>query len=265
MVYLQAVLHSASQALLIPVMIVLAILIVYALFCIGSVVVEFFTERRHFRASMPTVINAVHDADYTQVNEVIARADLLRPQKAALTMVASNMGLPDDDLFALAKTEIAKLEDSYQGRVGRNDLVTKIAPMMGLMATLIPLGPGIVAMGNADVETLSQSLGIAFDGTVAGLLAAVVAMTVSKVRKRWYAAYSSSMEALMTCLMEKAAQARREGVELPHGYVGAGRGGAAKPQVPGASAGAGTGAMPAPTGESVVPQTPGSVDEKAGA
>ena len=219
-VYLKAILHSAAQGLLVPVMVVLAVLIAYALFCIGSVVVEYFTERRHFKAHMPAVINAIHDAPYERVNDVIASAALLKTQKAALTMVASNMGLPDDDLFALAKSEVSKLNDGYQRIVGRNDLVTKVGPMMGLMATLIPLGPGIVAMGQGDVDQLAQSLLIAFDGTVAGLVAAVVAMVVAKVRKRWYAKYASAIEALMTCLLEKASEARKAGVELPHGYVG---------------------------------------------
>lgn len=218
--YLKDILHLAAQNLMVPVMVVLVALVAYALFCIGSVIVEYGTERRFFRAHMPTVINSIHDAPYEKIGEVIGGASLLKSQKAALVMVANNMGLPDDDLFALAKTQISKLDDRYQGIVGRNDLVTKIAPMMGLMATLIPLGPGIVAMGQGDVSTLSQSLLIAFDGTVTGLVAGVVSMCVSKIRKRWYAKYSTSMEALMTCLLEKAAQARREGVELPHGYIG---------------------------------------------
>ncbi len=219
--YLESALHSSAQFLKVPVMILLVGLIAYALFCIGSLIVEYFSERRFFRAHMPSVINDIHDAAYDQVNRIIDEAELLKSQKAALTMVASNMGLPENDLFALAKTEIAKLNDHYQGIVSRNDLITKIAPMMGLMATLIPLGPGIVAMGQGNVETLSSSLLVAFDGTVAGLVTAVVSMCVAKVRKRWYARYASGMEALMTCLLEKAATARSEGIELPHGFRGA--------------------------------------------
>lgn len=219
-VFMKDALHVITQGLLVPVMVLLVCLIGYALFCIGSVIVEYLTERRHFRAHMPEVINAIYDAPYTGVAAVIERAALLKSQKSALTMVASNMGLPADDLYALAKTEISRVDEHYQGVVARNDLIAKVGPMGGLMATLIPLGPGIVAMGAGNVETLSQSLGIAFDGTVAGLVAAVVAMVVSKVRKRWYAKYMTALEALMTCLLEKAEAARREGVELPHGYVG---------------------------------------------
>lgn len=218
--YLRDILHLVSQNLMVPVMVVLVALVVYVLFCIGFIVVEYFTERRYFRAHMPTVINAIYDAPFDGVVDIVRQADLLKIQKDALIMVASNMGLPDDDLFALAKTQVAKLDDRCQRAVGRNDLVTKVAPMMGLMATLIPLGPGIVAMGQGDVEKLSQSLLIAFDGTVAGLLAGVVSMCVSKVRKSWYAKYSIGIEALMTCLLEKAAEARRQNIELPHGYIG---------------------------------------------
>jgi hypothetical protein len=91
--------------------------------------------------------------------------------------------------------------------------------MLGLMCTLIPLGPGIVAMGRGNVAELSMSLLVAFDGTVAGLVAAVVTMAVTAVRKRWYGQYILVLESLMTAVLDKANSAREAGVSLPHGAV----------------------------------------------
>lgn len=39
--------------------------------------------------------------------------------------------------------------------------------MLGLLGTLIPLGPGIIALGQGDTQTLSTSLLTAFDTTIA--------------------------------------------------------------------------------------------------
>jgi biopolymer transport protein ExbB/TolQ len=214
--YLAEILHRAAQILMVPVMLVLALLILFALFCLGSLIVEVFTERRHFRANIPQIINDIHDAPFDEVEGVVRQSQLLKPQKAALLMAVHNMGLREDELFALAKMEIAKVDDGYRRVQMRTEQVSKVAPMIGLMCTLIPLGPGIVALGQGDVNQLSMSLLIAFDGTVAGLVAAVVAMLVTAIRKRWYNHYLVALESLMTSVLDKAAVARSEGLALPH-------------------------------------------------
>jgi biopolymer transport protein ExbB/TolQ len=216
--YVAQILHIVAQALMIPVMIILVLLIIFALFCVGSIITEVFTERRHFKANVPKIINDIHDAPYAELEAVLGGSSLLTPQKEALLTAARNMGLSDDDLFALAKTEIAAVDSRYKRILARTEQVVKIAPMMGLMCTLIPLGPGIVAMGEGNVTQLSMSLLIAFDGTVAGLLAAVISLVVSSLRRRWYAQYLMVLESLMTCILDKATAARKEGVILPHNY-----------------------------------------------
>lgn len=216
--YLKDILHLVSQDLLIPVMIVLAALIVYAVFCIGSLVVEVIMERRHYRENVPRFVNAIYEADYRAVDDVIEQSGMLKHQKQALLTVSRNMGLPQTDLYALAKREVALLDERYRRITGRTDFASKVAPMFGLMGTLIPLGPGIVAMGQGDVDALSTSLLIAFDTTVAGLVAAAVCLFVSRIRKAWYGKYLSAIEAAVTSILEKADEARAVGVDLPHGY-----------------------------------------------
>jgi biopolymer transport protein ExbB/TolQ len=216
--YITTVLYHVAQFLMIPVMIILIGLLLYAIFCITSLITEYFTERRYFKANAPKIINDIHNARFADVETIIKQSALLKPQKRALLMATRNMGLSADDLFALAKTELANVDDRYRGIVSRTEQVTKIAPMMGVMCTLIPLGPGIVAMGQGQVDILASSLGVAFDGTVAGLVAAVVAILVTAVRKRWYSKYMLILESLMTCVLDKAEQARSMEIVLPHNY-----------------------------------------------
>ncbi|MDR1422002.1 MAG: MotA/TolQ/ExbB proton channel family protein [Coriobacteriales bacterium] len=214
--YLSEILHRVAQFLMVPVMLILAALILFALFCLGSLIAEVFTERQHFKVNIPQVINDIHDAPYDEVEQVVVGSRLLAPQKAALLMAVHNMGLTADELFALAKMEIVKVDDRYKRTLLYTEQVTKIAPMMGLMCTLIPLGPGIVAMGQGDVNQLSMSLLVAFDGTVAGLVAAVVSLLVTGIRKRWYNHYLVALESLMTSVLDKAETARTADIELPH-------------------------------------------------
>ena len=233
-IYLQEIMRNVAASLMGPVMIVLVCLILFAVYSVGALLAEYLAERRHFKANMPRDIKRIKDASYDELHEVIEETGLLRSQKTALHVITANMGLPEDDLFALAKSEVTGTDARYRSKVARTDLVTKIAPMMGLMCTLIPLGPGIVAMGQGDVNQLSNSLLVAFDGTVAGLVGGVVSMIVSSVRKRWYANYLVATESLATSVLEKAQEARDAGVELPYegdirARADAYRSGAAKP------------------------------------
>ena len=217
--YLPDILNGIAQGLLVPTMAVIIILILLTLFFIGQILVETFTERRHYRQNMPE-INEITDAPYDEIVGIIEKSELLNSQKAALITVGRNMGLPEDPLFAMAQTQITRAEKHYQRRVAWSDTISKIGPMLGLMGTLIPLGPGIVALGQGNTVQLSASLGIAFDATVCGLVCAVVALIISKIRGGWYSEYISTLEALMTCVLDKASEARKEGVKLPTGYSG---------------------------------------------
>lgn len=217
--YLPDILHDIATGLLTPTMVVIILLILVSIFFIGQLIVEFFTERRHFKQNMPEIVNAINNVGHDKVTEVIAKSKLLIYQKAALVTVSKNMGLPEEPLFALAQSEVNDAEKVYKKRLAWTDVISKVAPMLGLMGTLIPLGPGIVALGQGDTLALSQSLLLAFDATVCGLVCAVLALIISKIRAGWYADYINSLESVMSCVIDKASEARSAGLTLPTNYV----------------------------------------------
>lgn len=71
-------------------------------------------------------------------------------------------------------------------RLERSDLLARCGPILGLMGTLIPLGPGLNALGDGDITILATALSIAFDTTVIGLLVGLVAFIIGRLRRRWY-------------------------------------------------------------------------------
>lgn len=71
-------------------------------------------------------------------------------------------------------------------RIERADFVTRIAPMLGLMGTLIPLGPGLAALGDGELQVLTTAMITAFDTTVIGLLAGMIGFVLGRLRRRWY-------------------------------------------------------------------------------
>ena len=79
-------------------------------------------------------------------------------------------------------------------RIERADFVTRLAPMLGLMGTLIPLGPGLAALGDGDVKILSTAMSIAFDTTILGLLCGMIGFVIARLRRRWYDKALTKME-----------------------------------------------------------------------
>lgn len=71
-------------------------------------------------------------------------------------------------------------------RLERVDLLARSGPILGLMGTLIPLGPGLTALGDGNLNILATALAVAFDTTVLGLLIGLVAYILGRVRRRWY-------------------------------------------------------------------------------
>ncbi len=140
----------------------------------------------------------------------IARSGLLRRQKELLLELTGHGELTPPMREAMAAQLLDAEEEHWRGIVRLTDLIARLGPMFGLLGTLIPLGPGIIALGNGDTFTLSRSLLTAFDTTVAGLLAAAVAAVISAVRRRWYRRSESELETAAECLLENMKLVGRE-------------------------------------------------------
>jgi biopolymer transport protein ExbB/TolQ len=89
-------------------------------------------------------------------------------------------------LRSLRRASPRGVEALARRRIDRADLLARSAPMLGLMGTLIPLGPGLSALGNGDLEVLATAVTVAFDTTVIGLLAGMVSFIIGRLRRRWY-------------------------------------------------------------------------------
>ena len=213
--YLADILHIIAQALLLPTVAALIGLILYALWCVGSFAVEWVREHRYFTVVMPRFMDDMVSATDAELYGTVCDSGLLGSQKRALLTLWDYRCLPTDAHVALAKRLLNEENNARTRVLSRTQTVSKIAPMLGLMGTLIPLGPGLVSLGVGDTLTLSSSLLVAFDTTVAGLVVALVTFVVTKVRSRWYDNYMSALEAGAIALLEKVDAARESGAALP--------------------------------------------------
>ena len=216
-----SVMHTATSALQVPVVVLLMILAVVMIVMVGMLVAEFFTERRYFKLSIPDLVDDLrHSSD---PEAVIRESGMLRRQKNALFELLNHPDATPSAREAMAVNIVAQEQAIFDNRVKVSDFISKVGPMLGLMGTLIPLGPGVIAIGVGDTQTLSDSLLVAFDTTITGLVVAALALLVSTIRKSWYAKYNAAFEAACEIVFEKA----NEGASLKTAYKVPG--GAAQP------------------------------------
>ncbi|HED64159.1 MAG TPA: MotA/TolQ/ExbB proton channel family protein [Planctomycetes bacterium] len=163
------ILFVISNTLLEPVVFGLLALLGASLVSAGSFLREALTRGRNIRsgAGHPTGV-------------LDPRVDRLPPPLLArLSEVSGNSAQLDAIL--------SELEVECEARLSRLLLLARLGPMLGLMGTLIPLGPALIGLGRGDLETLSNNLVVAFSTTILGLLVGGIAYTLLHARKIWYA------------------------------------------------------------------------------
>ena len=196
------ILRTVANAMELPVVIILILLLALSVFFIGWLLVEYFTERRHLNVALPALLEELRGGGG---KPAIERSGLLKRQKAALLELFAHPDFSPALREGLAANLLEKEQAHYDRILKTTELIAKLAPMFGLLGTLIPLGPGIIALGQGDTYTLSVSLLTAFDTTIAGLVAAAVCLVISNVRKRWYNGYMADLETLMDGVCEAEA------------------------------------------------------------
>jgi biopolymer transport protein ExbB/TolQ len=198
------VLHTISQTLRDPTVIVLILMVASSVVIAGSLFMEFITERRRMKASIPELMDKLEGKRFCEITHEIENSALLRRQKSAILELTKHGKLQQASLRALARQLLSGEEAHYEKIVMVSDVLSRVGPVFGLMGTLIPLGPGLIALGQGDTKTLADCILVAFDTTVAGLITSAVCFTVSRIRSRWYEGYMVSLETLMACILEEA-------------------------------------------------------------
>jgi len=196
-------LNVISQSLLIPVIVILLIFVVYSVITLGGLISEYTSRKKIPVLKVKALINKISSASSaSELNEIISSSGLPESQKEVLTELIDSENLKDKSRLALSRRLIENEEDIIEKTIEKTDIVTRIGPTLGLMGTLIPMGPGLAALGTGDVNTLAQAIIVAFDTTVVGIGAGAVAYIVSKIRRRWYDEYLANLDALSDAILD---------------------------------------------------------------
>jgi biopolymer transport protein ExbB/TolQ len=201
---LTSVLDMVSQSLQIPVIIFLLLFAITAIVLLGSLIKEYLNRKKVSSVEMKHVIKDLSHANTgEEMSNIIVGADIPESQKRDLIELIESSDLDDESRTALAKKLVDSREKAFTKRLGWSDVITRIGPTLGLMGTLIPMGPGLAALGSGDIVTLSNAIIVAFDTTVVGIGAGALAYVISKIRRRWYSEYIANLDVLTDVVLTR--------------------------------------------------------------
>lgn len=145
---IETAMYSLSQLFMVPVLLAVALLFFYAFFTVGAFLWQAQQRRQ----------------DDIRGKELIA-AKQLNP----------NLTLSELEAIAVQRLEMARI-------------ASRTAPMLGLVATMIPMGPALMALAEGELHIASQNLVVAFSAVILALIGASLTYWTVSVRRRWYAA-----------------------------------------------------------------------------
>ncbi len=175
----------------------------YAIISLGGLLSEY---SNRIKIEVNEIKNAIfsmsNPGNPEKITEIIEPLKIPESQKRILTEIAKTTNLSPNTREALARKLIEAEELKIAKSLEKTDIITRLGPTLGLMGTLIPMGPGLAALGAGDIQTLAQAIIVAFDTTVVGLAAGGISYVISKIRRRWYEEYLSNLEALAETILE---------------------------------------------------------------
>jgi biopolymer transport protein ExbB/TolQ len=194
MTFLVDGLYLFSTVLLVPVVVGLFLLGTHSLLALGGALRE-WQERRSVRHRWQT-----HQRDLAAGRARLDDSASSAALYPGLVGVYVRRALADGGLPPFIEKHSHTIEIESAARLAGLSFLIRIGPMLGLMGTLIPLGPALIRLTEADMAGMASDLVVAFCTTVLGLLIGGVAYAVWLARRQWYAQDLADIEFLIRIL-----------------------------------------------------------------
>lgn len=185
-----------STGLLVPVVVLLIVLFFRALLLVGS----FFGQYMAIRKTDKIIREQMEGLTSDNVDEL---ADKLPAKTTSLVVVYMRRILEVRHSSAQVQRLLANFEIAADKDLATSKTLTKLGPILGLMGTLIPMGPALVGLSTGDIASMAYNMQVAFATTVIGLFAGAIGFLTQQVKQRWYLQDMTNLDFLAALLNEK--------------------------------------------------------------
>jgi biopolymer transport protein ExbB/TolQ len=173
------ILYWISTGLLIPVIVLLLMFFIKSLILIGTfygMYIQKLKFNKHFRDTL------------SRLNYENVHSELDIPEKDQKLPIVIYL----NELQNIEKTEVFvnkvlnDFEHACKKDLSKSQTIAKLGPILGLMGTLIPMGPALVGLAAGDIASMASNMQVAFSTTVIGLFTGAIGYVIQQIKKRWY-------------------------------------------------------------------------------
>lgn len=190
------ILFIISNGLLIPVMLLLIFFLIKGLIMAFSLMPEIIRQRKERAAIGQIFENPVTMVDDNWIHQVLDVEDGMFRHAVEEIFSHSND-------IAYCEREISNYEIKVKTILGKSRSLIKFGPMLGLMGTLIPMGPALVGLASGDLGTMAYNMQVAFATTVVGMVIAAIGVASLQINQRYYAYTINDIEFIYTKMKEQ--------------------------------------------------------------
>lgn len=196
MSFITDILYWISTGLLVPVIVLLIFFFIRSLIMIGN----FFGQYLSIRRTAELI-----DEELSLLNKenVVDLRERLPKKNPSLVVVYIQRLLDAAYSPAACRRILSDFETEADSELSKSKTLSKMGPMLGLMGTLIPMGPALVGLSTGDIESMAYNMQVAFATTVVGLFASAIGFITLQIRQRWYLQDLNRLEFIADLLNEQ--------------------------------------------------------------
>ena len=186
MKYVSNVLFWISNGLLVPVIVGLLYFFVNSILLLGVFFNQYLTHSKQTKL-LKKILDSLRADDMEKLKVEAGKL----PQSNFTGFLHNIIEAPSK---AYSNRLLADYEVRADAELGKYKLLTKFGPILGLMGTLIPMGPALAGLATGDVASMAYNMQIAFATTVVGLFVGAIGYVLLQIKQRWFVAELADLE-----------------------------------------------------------------------
>ncbi|NME69493.1 MotA/TolQ/ExbB proton channel family protein [Flammeovirga aprica] len=189
--YVNKILFWISSGLMFPTVVALIVMFVLSLVKLGENYHAFIQRVKQKKTIKP------------YIEEL--KKELIQPNFASDSVLAASI----NELFtfedSMVRRERVVAEFEAKGRKSLSMLknLAKMGPVVGLMGTLIPMGPALVGLSSGDIASMANNMQMAFATTVVGLIIGGIGFVLQNVQQKWFAEDYATLVFIVDLMQEE--------------------------------------------------------------
>lgn len=172
------ILYWISTGLLVPVIVLLIFFFIRAIILIGGFFGQYLQVKRTTARLYERIEHLTPDTLEEFKASLPEKSDSIVTEYARKIMAAGSNSSKTDLL-------LSEYEIEADQNISTSKVLTKMGPILGLMGTLIPMGPALVGLATGDIASMAYNMQVAFATTVVGLVVSAIGFLTQMVKERW--------------------------------------------------------------------------------